>query len=337
MPLLRRTLAHALVGAVLTVTVAAAMLLTTSTAQAQTNWPKARNVTLIVPFSAGGSLDATARLVSQRLSERIGQGVVVENVTGAGGAIGFQKTMAANPDGYTFLIAGDSPFVPSQEASANPYKFDVQKELTPVILVNTAPMVLVAHPSVAANNLGELIALARKQPGRLNYASSGIGTIPHLATETIKRQAQIHMVHIPYRGAAQIANDVAGHQLDLAMLISASATAHVQAGTLKALAVTGDTRLPTLPNVPTVAETPGFKGFNVESWSGIYAPAKTPAAIVQQMNQELDAVLKMDAVRSKLADTGVVARGGSPATFAAYIERDRAQTRQMLRLTPLKE
>lgn len=326
----RRLFVHSTMGAALA---AAAAL----PVQAQTTWPSARNITIIVPFSAGGSLDATTRLVAQRLAERLGQGVVVENVTGAGGGIGFQKALQAAPDGYTFLMAGDSPLAPGQEASATPYKFDVLKDLVPVALVNTAPMVLVAHPSVSAQSLAELVAVARKQPGRLNYATSGIGTIPHLATEMIKRQAQVHMVHIPYRGASQIANDVAGHQVDLAMLVSASAVPHIQSKAVKALAVTGDARLAILRDVPTVAETPGFKGFNVVSWAGLYAPAKTPPAIVQQMNRAVDEVLKMEAVRGKLADSGVVARGGAPSAFVSFIEQDRAQTMRLLKVTSLKE
>lgn len=297
-------------------------------------WPKARHVSLVVPYSAGGSLDATARLVAQKLGERWGQSVTVENVTGAGGAIGMQKVIQAAPDGYTFLIAGDAPFNPGQENSDNPYKFDVRKELTPVVMVNTAPMLIVAHPSVPANNLAELLALAQRTPGRLNYATSGLGTIPHLAMEAIKAQAGVHIVHIPYRGAAQIVNDVAGKQVELSMLISASAMAHVQAHTVKALAVTGERRLAGLPQVPTVAETPGqpgLKDFRVESWSGIYAPARTPEHIVAQMNAEVNEVLRSPAVRAKLAEAYVEARGGTPAEFSAYIGRDRAQTQAMLR------
>lgn len=306
-------------------------------AQAQSAWPAAKPITIIVPYSAGGSLDATTRLVAQRLAERLGQGVVVENVTGAGGGIGFQKALQAAPDGYTLLMAGDSPFVPGQESSPNPYKYDVLKELVPVALVNTAPMVLVAHPSVPAKNLDELIALARKQPGRLNYATSGIGTIPHLATEMLARQAQVHMVHIPYRGASQIANDVAGHQVDLAMMISASAAPHIQSKAVKALAVTGEGRLAILRDVPAVAESAGFKGFNVVSWAGLYAPAKTPPAIVQQLNRAVDEVLKTEAVRSKLADAGAVARGGPPSAFVSFIEKDRAQTLRVLKGISFKE
>ncbi len=306
-------------------------------AQAQPAWPQARNITILVPFSAGGSLDTTTRLVAQRLSARLGQTVVVENATGGGGTVGFQKAMQAAPDGYTLLMAGDSPFAPEQETSANPYRFNVLKDLVPVALVNTAPMVLVAHPALPAANLGELLALARKQPARLSYGTSGIGTIPHLATEMIKQRARVHIVHIPYRGAAQVANDVAGGQLELAMLISASAAPHIQSRAVKALAVTGDARLPMLPQVPSVAETPGLAGFNMVSWAGLYAPAGTPVAIVAQLNAAVNDVLKSEAVAGRLAESGIIVRGGPSAVFVAFIERDRAQFLPLLKTVSLRE
>jgi tripartite-type tricarboxylate transporter receptor subunit TctC len=304
-------------------------------ARAQAAWPSAKPVTIIVPFSAGGSLDATTRLVAQRLAERLGQSVVIDNATGAGGVVGFNKAIAAAPDGYTLLMAGDSPFASPAVPGQSPYRFDVLKELAPVVLVNTAPMILVAHPSLPANNLAELLAFAKKNPGKLNYASSGIGTIPHLATEMVKARAGVHMVHIPYRGAAQIANDVAGKQVDLAMLISASALPHVQSKTIKALVVTGDARLPGLPDVPTVAEANGFKGFNVVSWAGLYAPARTPPAVLQRLAQEVSEVLKSDAVRNKLMEQAIVPRGGTPSTFESFIVQDRAQFTQVLKTVSL--
>ncbi len=304
-------------------------------AQAQAAWPAAKPVSIIVPFSAGGSLDATTRLVAQSLSQRLGQSVVVDNATGAGGVVGISKAIAASPDGYTLIMAGDSPFASPVVAGKSPYRFDMLNELVPVLLVNTAPMILVAHPSVPANNLAELLAYAKKNPGKLNYASSGIGTIPHLATEMIKAKAAVHMVHIPYRGAAQIANDVAGRQVDLALMISASALPHIQSKAMKALAVTGDARLASLPDVPTVAETSGFKGFNVVSWAGLYAPAKTPPAVVQRLAQEVSEVLKTDAVRNKLLDQAIVPRGGTPDDFADFIQRDRAQFTEVLKTVSL--
>ncbi len=308
----------------------------TLSAAAQPAWPT-RPVTLVVPYSAGGSLDATTRLVAQKLSERIGQQVLVENVTGAGGALGFAKVMQAAPDGLVFLMAGDAPLNPNAPAGGPYCKVDVLKELQPVVLVNTAPMVLVAQPALPANNLGELIALAKKQPGKLSYATSGIGTLPHLATEMIKQLAQIHMVHIPYRGGSQIANDVAGKQVDLAMLIAASAAPYVQAKTVKAIALTGGKRLALLPDVPAAAETPGLEGFDVVSWAGLYAPAKAPAAAVNRMNREIDEILKTAAVRDMLAKQGALPGGGTPAAFASFIQQDRAKIAKVLQLTSLRE
>ena len=305
-------------------------------AGAQGDWPT-RPITLIVPYSAGGSLDATTRLVAQKLSERLGTQVLVENVTGAGGGLGFARVIQAAPDGYTFLMAGDSPLNPNAPAGGPYYKHDVLKELQPVVLVNTAPMVLVSHPSLAAKNLGELVALAKKQPGKLSYATSGIGTLPHLATEMIKQVAQIHMVHIPYRGGSQIANDVAGNQVDLAMLIAASAAPFVQSKALKAIAITGTSRLALLPDVPAAAETPAFKGFNVVSWAGLYAPAKTPAAAVGRLSREVDEILKTDTVRDTLAKQGALPGGGAPAAFVSFIEQDRVKIGKVLQVTSLRE
>lgn len=303
----------------------------------QTDWPT-RPIKLIVPYSAGGSLDTTTRLVAQKLAERLGQQVLVENVTGAGGGIGFAKVIQSAPDGYTFLMAGDAPLDTSAPAGGGaPYKHDVLQELQPVVLVNTAPMVLVARPSLAVNSLGELVALAKKQPGKLSYATSGIGTLPHLATEMIKQAAQFHMVHIPYRGGAQIANDVAGSQVDLAMLIAASAAPFVQSKSLKPIAVTGERRLALLPDVPAAAETPAFKGFSVVSWAGLYAPAKTPAAAVTRLNHEVDAILKTDAVRETLARQGALPGGGTPAAFVSFIQQDRAKIAKVLQVTPLRD
>ena len=295
-----------------------------SSAFAQADWPT-RSVSLVVPFSAGGSLDGTARLVAQKLGERLKQQVVVENITGAGGEVGMAKTIGAKPDGYTFLISGDAALNPNAPKGGPYYRHDVLKELQPVVLVNTAPMVLVAHPSLPAKNLAELVALARRQPGKLSYATSGIGTLPHLATEMLKQAGQIHMVHIPYRGGSQIANDVAGNQVDLAILIAASAQPFVQSKALKPIAVTGARRLALFPDVPAAAETPGFKGYEVVSWAGIYAPPNTPPAVVARMAREVDEVLKMPDVRDRLAQAGALPGGGAPADFARFIEQDRAR------------
>lgn len=316
--------------------VAAAGAGVTFPATAQTAWPRSKPISIIVPFGAGGSLDGTTRVVAQQLATRLGQSVTVDNATGAGGTVGIGKGIAAAPDGYTFLMAGDAPLVPGGPGQSS-YRFDVLRELMPVSLVNTAPMVLVAHPSVPANNFDELVAHIRRNPGRLNYASSGVGTLPHLAMEMVKRKAGLHIVHIPYRGGAQIANDVAGKQVELAMLITASALPSLRSGAFKALAVTGSSRLAALPQVPAISESAVFKGYNVVSWAGLYAPANTPADIVQRMSQELGEVLKMDAVRGRLAEQSIFTQGSTPAGFVQFIEQDRAQVKDILQVLSLKE
>jgi tripartite-type tricarboxylate transporter receptor subunit TctC len=301
-----------------------------------TAWPRAKGVNIIVPFGAGGSLDGTTRLVAQQLAARLQQSVTVDNATGAGGAIGIGKAIAAPKDGYTLLMAGDAPLVPGGPGETV-YRFDMLRDLAPVILVNTAPMVIVVHPQAPADSFAAWVALVRSQPGKINYASSGVGTLPHLAMEMIKQRARLHAVHIPYRGGAQIANDVAGGQIDAAMLISASALPAIRSRLLKPLAVTGDRRLPSLPDVPTVAELPALAGYNVVSWAGLYAPAGTPIDVVQRLNGEVNEVLRLDAVRGRLAEQSVFVQGGSPAAFASFIERDRVQFLAVLKNLSLKE
>ncbi len=316
--------------AAITVCTAAPLAPLATSARAQAAWPS-RPVTLVVPFAAGGSLDATTRLLAQHLAGKLGQQVLVENATGAGGLLGMTKVMQAAPDGHTFLVAGDAPLNNKPGADGSYYKHDVLRELQPVALVNTAPMVLVAHPSIEAKTLGELVALARRQPGRLSYATSGVGTLPHLATEMIEQAARIHLVHIPYRGGAQIANDVAGKQVELAMLIAASAAPSIKSGSVKAIAVTSAKRSALLPDVPAAAESRGFEGYDVSSWAGVYAPTRTPAAIVDGMNRAITEVLKLDIVRERLAQAGAVPGGGAPSAFASFITNDRAMVNRVLK------
>ncbi len=289
---------------------------------AQPAWPAARPITIVVPFSAGGSVDATARLVGQKLGERLKQTVVVENLAGAGGVIGVAKAVQAAPDGYTLVLGADSPIAIARLVTPASVRYDAQKDLTPIGLVTTAPMVIVARPGLAAASLSEVVELARAQPGKLSYGTSGVGTVLQLAMEMIKEQAKVEIIHVPYRGGAQIVSDVIGNQLDLAMLVSISAVSQVQSKRLKAIAVTSDKRVASLPDVPTVAETPGFKGFNVVAWTGLFAPAHTPPAIVERVSRELDAVLRSDEVRDKLAEQGAVPGSGTPSAFATFVARE---------------
>jgi tripartite-type tricarboxylate transporter receptor subunit TctC len=306
-------------------------------ALAQPAWPTARPITIIVPFSAGGSVDVSARLVAQKLSERLKQSVVVENVAGAGGTIGVAKAVSAPPDGYTLVMGADSPVAIARLINPAAVRYDALKDLAPVGLVNTAPMVLVARPGLPANNLAEVIKLAKAQPGKLSYATSGIGTVLHLAMELIKDQAGVFITHVPYRGGAQIVTDVVGNQVDLAILVSVTATPNVQAKKMKAIAVTDDKRLPTLPDVPTVAETPGFKGFDVVAWTGLFAPARTPPAIVERLNHELNEVLKSDEMRARMQEQGAVGGSGTPSEFARFVQREQDRYAAIVKKANIKE
>jgi tripartite-type tricarboxylate transporter receptor subunit TctC len=302
--------------------VLAAAVAAAAPVHAQPAWPAAKPITLIVPFGAGGSVDATARLVGQKLAERLKQSVVVENLTGAGGVIGVAKAVQAAPDGYTLVLGADSPIAIAKLVTPASVKYDALKDLTPIGLVTMAPMVIVARPGLAANNLAEVFELARAQPGKLSYGTSGIGTVLQLAMETLKERAKVDIVHVPYRGGAQIVGDVIGNQLDLAVLVSISAVPHIVGKRVKAIAVTSDKRVASLPDVPTVAETAGLKGFDVVAWTGLFAPAHTPPAIVERLSRELDAVLRSDEMREKLAEQGAVPGNGSPAAFAGFVERE---------------
>ena len=301
-----------------------------SAAQAQA-WPTAKPITLIVPFSAGGSVDVTARLIGQKLGERLNQTVVIENVTGAGGVIGVAKTVQAAPDGYTIVLGADSPIAIARLVSPASVKYDALKDLAPIGLVTTAPMIIVARPGLAANNLAEVLQLARAQPGKLSYGTSGVGTVLQLAMEMLKEQAKVDIVHVPYRGGAQIINDVIGNQLDLAILVSISAVPHVRSKQVKGIAITDDKRLASLPDVPTVAETPGFKGFDVVAWTGLFAPAHTPPEIVTKLNKAVVAIMAEKDVIDHMAKLGAEPEPQTPEEFGRYINADVAKWSKLVK------
>ena len=300
-------------------------------------WPGARPITLIVPYSAGGSVDFTARLVATKLGERLKQSVVIENVTGAGGAIGVAKAVNAAPDGYTLVAGPDSAIAIGRLINPAAFKFDPLKDLAPVAMLNTAPMVLVARPGLPVKDFGEFVKLAKASPGKFNYATSGVGTVLQLAMELLKERTGIFVTHVPYRGGAQIATDVIGNQVDLAMLVSTSAIPHVAGNRLKALGVTGSQRLEALPNVPAFGEMPGLKGFDMVSWTGIFAPAKTPPAVVAQINHELNAVLQEEGVRSKLVEQGALPGSGTPESFAKFVQTEYARNQKIVQTANIKE
>ncbi|HEX5390759.1 MAG TPA: tripartite tricarboxylate transporter substrate binding protein [Burkholderiaceae bacterium] len=315
---------------------AATALATPFTAQAQA-WPAAKPITLVVPFTAGGSVDFSARLVATKLGERLKQSVVVENVAGAGGAIGVSKVVQANPDGYTLVVGPDSPIVIGRLINPSAFRYDPLADLAPVGLISTAPMVLVARPGLPAKDFGEFVKLAKKEPGKYNYATSGIGTVLQLAMELLKDQTGTFVTHIPYRGGAQIASDVIGNQVDLAMLVATTAMPHISAGRVKALGVTGAKRLPNLPQVPAFAEMPGLKGYEMNTWIGLFAPGKTPPEVVARINQELNEVLKSDEIKAKFSEQGATAGNGSPAQFGTFVREEYARNQKIVQRANIKE
>lgn len=313
---LRRTLlAAALVAA-------AGLASTPAALAADKAWPQ-RPITLIVPFSAGGNVDFQARLIGQKLGERLGQSVVVDNVAGAGGVLGVAKAIHAKPDGYTLVMGFDGPISVAELVNSS-VKYNAEKDLAPIGLVSVAPVVLMARPGLPAKSMQELIELAKKEPGKITYGTSGVGTVLHLAMEMVQERTGTQMVHVPYRGGAQITNDVMGGQVDTGYLVTTSATPLVNQGKLAALGVTSAKRNESIPNVPAFAETPALKGFEINTWTGLFAPAKTPAAIVQRMATELTAVLQMPEVQQRLKEGGATPGTGTPQSFAAYLKKEKA-------------
>lgn len=314
---------------------ATALTLYAPAVHAQPAWP-AKPVTLVVPFTAGGNVDVVARMVAEKLGPRIGQTVVVDNVAGAGGAIGIGRVAQAAPDGYTLAIGPDSPIVIGKLVNPAAFKFDPLKDLAPVTLLQTAPMVLVTRPTLPAQSYADFVRLAKAEPGKLNYATSGIGTVLQLAMELLKQRSGIFVTHIPYRGGAQIATDLMGNQIDSAMMVSTSVIPHVQSGKLKALGVTDGKRLAALPQVPTFAEMPGLKGFEMNSWIGVFAPARTPPEVVHRLNQELNAVLKLPDIQAKLREQGAVPASTTEQEFAKFVRTEYERNAQIVRTANIK-
>jgi tripartite-type tricarboxylate transporter receptor subunit TctC len=263
-----------------------------------------RQITLLVPFAPGGSLDFIGRLLGQKLSERLGRPVIIENKPGAGSATGTLQVSRSDPDGYTLLVS------PSGTFSINPtlYKqlsYDPVKDLTPVALVVRDPLLLVINPQLPVKSVADLIKLAKEKQGKLTFASSGAGTSLHLLGEYLKTTAGIEMVHVPYRGGAQAIQDVIGGRVDMMFADPATGVPQVQAGTVRALGVSSATRLEAVKEIPTVAEA-GLPGFEMTSWQMVAAPAGTPAAVVAKLNDALKAVMAERDVQKQLVDRGQI-------------------------------
>jgi len=290
------------------------LLLLPSLASAQ-DFPN-KPIKLIVPFPPGGPNDIIARVVGQRMSELIKQPVVIDNRGGQGGVLGTDAVAKAAPDGYTIGIVSASSLVINPTMEKVPY--DVARDFAPVTLVTTVPEMLVVASNVAARDMGELVALARGQPGKLNFASAGVGGLPHLAGELFKLTARIDIVHVPYRGAAPAINDLLGQQVQMAFLDLPVILPHIKSGMLRPIALGAPKRAPTSPEVPTTAEV-GMPDLLIENWYGMIAPAGTPANIVNLLNRVTNEAMSDPQVAQKLADQGLTVAGDTPEHFRDYI------------------
>ncbi len=287
-------------------------------ALAQDKFPS-KPVTIIVPQAAGGANDTIARVIAQKLSEQTGQSFVVDNRTGAGGNVGTAAAARSRPDGYTLLLTADSAMVinPALYKSTG---FDPVKDFEPISSVATAGYVLVAHPSFPARNTAELVALAKQQPGKINIGSAGNGTLNHLIGEMLGKATGIDLVHIPYKGSSAAATDLVAGQVQVSVQSLPSSIAFIRSGKMKVLGVVNPKRLPVLPDAPTIGET--VKGFGATPWYGLFAPAGTPKAIIQQLNAEIAKALESKDAQERLAGVGCEPFRSTPEQFAQLVRDD---------------
>lgn len=309
-------------------------LLLSGSALAQPATYPAKPLRFIVPFPPGGSADILARSIGAKLAEGLGQPVVVDNRPGAGTAIGAEATAKSPPDGYTIMIGTVSSHAINPSLNPN-LKYDPVKDFAPVSLVASIPFVLLAHPSLPAGSVQELIAFARAKPGTLNFSSAGNGTSNHLAGELFKSMTNVEMVHVPYKGSAPALTDLLAGQVSLMFDLVLTAQPHVRSGAAKALGVTGRSRSAALPNVPTIAES-GVPGYEVSAWFGIFAPAGTPAAIVNRLNAEIVKIMRLPEMKERLASQGTDALTSTPEQFAAHVRDELAKWSRVVKASGMK-
>jgi tripartite-type tricarboxylate transporter receptor subunit TctC len=276
-------------------------------------------VRLIVPFAPGAATDAVARNVATKLTERLGQSVVVENRTGAGGNLAYDFVAKSPADGYTLLFATTGIATNASLYKQLPY--DVVKDLAPITLVARSSHVLVVQPSLGVNSVKELIALAKSKPGMISYGSSGSGTILHLAGEMMNMKTGTGLVHVPYRGGTLALQDLLGGSIQMVFVDISLGLPQVKAGKLRALGVTGDQRTKAMPDVPTIAEA-GIPGYAIDAWFGIFAPAGTPGPIVKRLNRELNAVLADPDLKKRMLELGQELAGSSPEEFSRFLRSE---------------
>jgi len=289
---------------------------------AQGSYPE-RPIRLVVPFAPGGVTDTSGRLIAEALSKRLGQQVFVENKPGASGNIGTQSVATAAPDGYTLVLAFDGTMVINPFVFAS-VPFNTLKDFVPVGKIGDATLIIVANPAFPAKTLQELIAYSKKEPKGVAYGTSGVGGTPHVAGELLNQRTGANLVHIPYKGGGQAMADALGGNVPTVFTAVAGAMPHLKSGKLVPIAVSSRTRDPSLPNVPTFIEA-GVADFDVSSWVGILAPAKTPRAVIDRLNRELNAALKDPEVVAKLAGMGITATPGTPEQFTEQMTGDLAK------------
>ena len=299
---------------------------------AQSQQYPTKPVRIIAPFAPGGGTDFIARLIAQKLTERLGHQVIVENKPGAGGNLGAEFAVKSAPDGYTLLLVAGSYTV---NPSLYKLSFDPVNDITPVIQLSQGPFVVAVHPSVPANNLKELIELARRQPDKLSYASAGSGSITHLASELFLDMAKVKIVHIPYKGTGPALNDTIAGSTQLIFGSVSTTLQFIKSGRLRGLAVTTPRRISALPDLPTVAEA-GVPGYEVVLWHGLVAPKGVPRPIVDRLNREANEVLKAKDMGDLLATDGVAPAGGTPGQFRAVIKADIGRWRGVVKQANIK-
>ena len=277
-------------------------------------------IRFVVPFAPGGSTDTLARALGQKISESLGHQVVIDNRTGANGNIGMEIVAKAPPDGHTIVLG----YIANVAIGPSLYEklpFDSVRDYEPITLIATSPNVLVAHPTVTAQNLKELIALAKAKPGQLNYASASVASVGHLTGELLNQLAGIKMVHVAYKGSGQAVTDLLGGHIQLMFSGFSSVMPHIKSGKLRPIVQTGEKRSPALPDVATIAES-GFPKFEATAWYGVHAPARTPKPIVARLNAEFVKALKMQDVRDRLGALGFELVGSTPEYYGNYIRTE---------------